>query len=103
MQQEQPKNELASQISALLTHTAMAHRQYELQMLNGERDEEWARWYADFLLNHGSPELLRRHIARDQLQNRLDELLIQCDTHHRANAPEEKWEDYYARYLLELL
>ena len=101
--ENEDRSRLISEISSLLSQCQLAHRQYEIERLNGERDEDWPKWYAGYLLEHGLPELLHRQITRDELAERLDQLLTLCDTSHRTNAPREKWEDYYARYLLEIL
>jgi hypothetical protein len=92
--------ELAAKISALLTRTAIAHRQYEIEALNGEVDQQWPQWYAAYLAENGLLDLLGG-MAPANLELMLDELLIDCDKSHQSNAPEEKWQDYYARYMIQ--
>jgi hypothetical protein len=38
-------------LALLLSEAEAAHGKYEKEELGGERDEEWASWYADFILN----------------------------------------------------
>lgn len=92
--------ELAAKISTLLTRTAIAHRQYEIEALNGEVDQQWPQWYAAYLAENGLLDLLGG-VAPAELEVMLDELLVDCDQSHRSNAPEVKWEDYYARYMIQ--
>lgn len=39
------------ELADLIERAAEAHHVYEQQELDGERDEEWARWYADWILD----------------------------------------------------
>jgi hypothetical protein len=39
------------ELARLLREAEEAHGQYEKEELGGERDEEWASWYADFIVN----------------------------------------------------
>ena len=45
---------------ALLREAEAAHGKYETEELGGVRDEEWAAWYAEFIVN-----ALRERAARD--------------------------------------
>ena len=45
-------NELTKEeLTALLREAEAAHGKYETEELGGVRDEEWAAWYAEFIVN----------------------------------------------------
>jgi hypothetical protein len=101
--QDQGKTRLISEISSLLSGAKTAHRRYEVEALGGNRDEDWPEWYAGYLLDHGWLDLVPgsgASAATADLRARLAELLAEADRLHRANAPDEEWQDYYARFLL---
>jgi hypothetical protein len=39
------------QLTDLLREAEAAHGKYETEELGGVRDEEWAAWYAEFIVN----------------------------------------------------
>ncbi|MGH2954732.1 MAG: hypothetical protein ACRDK9_12105 [Solirubrobacterales bacterium] len=39
------------ELTRLLHEAEEAHGQYEKEELGGVRDEEWAQWYAEFIVN----------------------------------------------------
>jgi hypothetical protein len=39
------------ELTALLREAEEAHGKYEKEELGGVRDEEWAPWYAEFIVN----------------------------------------------------
>jgi hypothetical protein len=39
------------ELAALLREAEAAHGKYETEELGGVRDEEWATWYAEFIVN----------------------------------------------------
>ena len=89
-----------AEISSLLGQTGAAHEVYERDELNGQYDADWPRWYAAYLLEHGLPALLGKTGNHETLKRPLDQVLMEADAKHRADAPGENWRDYYARYLL---
>lgn len=97
------KNLSASEIADLLSRTAQAHGRYEIEVLARARDEAWAAWYAQHLLDNGLQDAFRAYSLEEGGRGQLEELLSQADISHRANAPDEKWEDYYGKYILEAL
>ena len=97
------KPPLISRISTLLTQTGHAHRQYELAELGGARDEEWAVWYAAYMLENGLLDLFPEEVAQTRLKQELPMLLTEADKSHRANAPDDNWPDYYAQYFVDNL
>jgi hypothetical protein len=101
--EDQGKARLISEITSLLYGAESAHIRYETDTLGGQRDEDWPAWYAGYLLDHGWLDLFPgfgASRATTELRARLADLLAEADQLHRANAPNEKWQDYYARFLL---
>jgi hypothetical protein len=39
------------ELTRLLREAEQAHGKYETEELGGVRDEEWAAWYAEFIVN----------------------------------------------------
>jgi hypothetical protein len=39
------------ELTSLLREAEEAHGRYEKEELGGERDEDWPRWYAEFIVN----------------------------------------------------
>jgi hypothetical protein len=63
-------------------------------------DDDWASWYADWLLNLSElPDLLGRRPVRSHLVY----ALVQLDRDHTSAQSAEPWPEYYARRLPELL
>jgi hypothetical protein len=91
---------LASRLAALLAQTEAAHGRFEAQL--GKRDEQWPRWYADYLRQNGLPGLLDGMPGRDNVVNNLEKLLIERDKNHRSSGTSEPWPAYYARYFLSI-
>jgi hypothetical protein len=61
-------------------------------------DPDWASWYADWLLDLSElPALLGARPVRSHLVH----ALVQLDRDHTAAESKERWEDAYARGLLE--
>ena len=54
-------------INALLMETAEAHGRYEEAELNGVYDQEWARWYAAYAVEHGIGDFLGHPVTTERL------------------------------------
>ena len=93
---EQEKDHTIAQVALLLSQAKSAHVRYEVEELDGKADEDWPGWYAQYLNANSLPGLLGRGGAWEGLA----EVLVKADRSHRANAPDERWEQYYARYLI---
>ena len=101
--EDQGKARLISEISSLLFGAESAHGRYEAEVLGGNRDEDWPQWYAGYLLDHGWLDLFPGSGASGAAAGsraRLAGLLAEADKLHRASAPNERWQDFYARFLL---
>ncbi len=61
-------------------------------------DDDWASWYSEWLTNLSKlPELLGTKPVRSELTY----MLVRLDKEYTERAPSERWEDYYARALVE--
>jgi hypothetical protein len=89
-------DERTEKISALLHEAAETHH-IVYRITEGD-DPDWASWYADWLVNHSElPDLLDVKPVRSELVY----MLVQLDKDFTAENPDEKFEDYYARRLVE--
>ena len=84
-------------IEALLIETESAHGAYETAQLNGVRDEDWARWYARYAVDHGISRLLGRSVTVDELAGFF---AAGWDEAQRADPrPTDPWVTYTARHI----
>jgi hypothetical protein len=89
-------DEKAGKISALLHEAAETHH-VVYRITDGE-DPDWASWYGDWLTRLSElPDLLEVKPVRSELVY----MLVRLDKRYTMESPDEKWEDYYARGLLE--
>src|SRR6266566_7580748 len=83
------------QVSELLHEAAETHHRV-FRIVDGA-DDDWATWYADWLVNLSElPTLLGAKPARSELTY----LLVGLDRQYTAEAPGEPWETYYARRIM---
>ena len=81
-------------IALLLQEAAETH--HRVYRITDGTDDDWASWYADWLLGHSElPALLGVTPVRSHLVHALVEL-------DRRARGDERWEDGYARGLAEL-
>jgi len=95
-------NDQASRIAALLGQTAEAHREYEIQALGGENDDNWPEWYAQYLRQNGLGDLLDGMPGRERVVDALEENLRRADESFLAGGGGENWPAYYAEFILNL-
>jgi len=88
---------IQEKLSALLQQAKNAHLQFEKIELGGQFDEQWAAWYADFLVTGGISGLLGFEPDIDQFSSQLNEI----SQRHKAERTAESWADYTARALQE--
>jgi hypothetical protein len=86
-------------LEALLTETEGAHGDYEATELKGVYDEDWARWYAGYAVEHGIGERLGRVVTVDELAQFLARSWQDSQQDDRAKA--EPWPSYTARRIAE--
>lgn len=73
-----------------------AHFVYEKNDLHGEYDQQWAEWYADYLIANGWNDLFENAWGVEDLSVALRE----SDAAHRAHSPNARWTEFYAPRLL---
>lgn len=86
-----------NQLKNLLERAGQAHHAYEQEQLNGERDEDWPRWYAAWLLENG----LQQQITPPPNQEKLADQLAQITEDHKAAGSEADWAEFAALRLAE--
>jgi hypothetical protein len=81
-------------IAELLEEAAETH--HRVYRITDGTDEDWASWYADWLLTLSElPQLLADRPVRSHLVH----ALVQLDRDHTAADTGEPWPDFYARHL----
>ena len=81
-------------IRALLEETSEAHDRYEKAELNGVYDQDWARWYAAYAVEHGLGDLVGHPITADALAAFLAS--SNADLQLLDPKPEGDWASYTA-------
>jgi hypothetical protein len=83
-------------VSELLREAAETHHRV-YRIVDGE-DPDWATWYADWLVRLSElPRILGRELVRSELTY----LLVKLDRDFNAVSPNESWDHFYARGLVE--
>jgi len=85
------KDDPVGKISELL-HEAGEARHTVYRITNGA-DDDWASWYSEL------PELL----GGAPIRSHLTALPVQLDRDFASEAPDERWEEYYASRVLQEL
>jgi hypothetical protein len=84
--------ETKGRIAELLSETADAHHTFEQQELGGQRDEEWADWYAKRLLERGLGDL----VGQEPSEAELGALLERATEEHEREGASEDWSQFAA-------
>ena len=93
-------NELETQITTLLRRAGSAHGAYETSVLKGVYDQDWAVWYADWVLKNGLPELLgERFVAAQFDAASFGKLLFDINQDHVREGRGLSWAEFTARRL----
>jgi hypothetical protein len=83
-------------LAAVLHEVAETHHTV-YRIVDGE-DPDWASWYADWLIRLSElPTILNTTPVRSELTYEL----VRLDREFQASKPNEPWERYYARQLLQ--
>jgi hypothetical protein len=83
-------------VAALLEEAAETH--HRVYRITDGTDEDWASWYADWLLTLSElPSLLAARPVRSHLVH----ALVQLDRDHTEGGTKEPWPEFYARRLRE--
>ena len=82
-------------IATLLREAEAAHGAYETDVLGGVFDEDWAAWYAAYLLDHG----LRDHLPSAEALDvdNLAAMLARLAADYEGGEQTSPWPDIYAR------
>jgi hypothetical protein len=81
-------------VASLLVDAAETH--HRVYRITDGADDDWASWYADWLLDLSElPDVLRVRPVRSHLVH----ALVQADRDHSAARTDEPWPSFYARYL----
>jgi hypothetical protein len=82
---------------AELLHEAAETHHVVYRITEGD-DPDWASWYADWLLDLSElPEVLGSRPVRSHLVH----ALVELDRLYTVENPSERWQDWYARGLVE--
>jgi hypothetical protein len=77
-------------IAALLEEAAETH--HRVYRITDGTDDDWASWYADWLLDHSElPQLLGTRPVRSHLVHGL----VQLDRDYTATKPDRPWPAFY--------
>jgi hypothetical protein len=85
-------------IARLLQEVAETH--HRVFRITDGADDDWASWYADWLLNLSELPLL---LGARPVRSHLVHALVQLDRDYTREAPEGEWPDYYAGRLADLV
>jgi hypothetical protein len=86
----------AEQVASLLHEAGETHHRV-FRIVDGA-DDDWASWYADWLISLSElPSVLGAKPVRSELVY----LLVGLDKEYAAHSPDEPWESYYARRVIE--
>jgi hypothetical protein len=89
-------SEHAVKVSELLHEAAETHHQV-FRITDGT-DDDWASWYSQWLVTLSElPGLVGGKVVRSELTY----LLVRLDREYLQQQRDERWEDYYARALLD--
>jgi hypothetical protein len=86
----------AERIAELLHEAAETHH-VVYRIVDGD-DPDWASWYAGWLLTLSE---LPDELASRPVPSHLVHALVELDREYVAASPAERWEEYYARGLLD--
>jgi hypothetical protein len=84
-----------TRIAALLDEAAETH--HRVYRITDGTDDDWASWYADWLLNLSE---LGQLLGDRPVRSHLVHALVQLDRDHVAQDGASPWPEFYARGLL---
>jgi hypothetical protein len=89
-------DERVAKISELLQEAGETH--HVVYRITDGTDDDWASWYSEWLTTLSElPSLLGGEVVRSELTY----VLVKLDKEHREKASDQRWQDYYARGLVE--
>jgi hypothetical protein len=89
-------DERSTKVSQLLHEAAETH--HRVFRITDGGDDDWASWYAEWLVALSElPGLLGGKLVRSEVTY----LLVRLDKEYAERRPDQPWEEYYARGLLD--
>jgi hypothetical protein len=89
-------DERMAKISELLQEAGETH--HVVYRITDGTDDDWASWYSKWLTTLSElPSLLGGEVVGSELTY----ALVKLDKEHREQASDQRWQDYYARGLVE--
>src|SRR6266852_1930668 len=85
------------QLIADLLHEAGETHHIVFGIVDGT-DDDWATWYSDWLVNLSK---LAELLGKKPVRSELTYMLVKLDKDFTRQQPNEPWERYYARELIE--
>lgn len=76
----------------ILSNAGTAHGDYETYILNGVYDQDWAPWYAAFIVGALGLDVIK--------PTQLTQLLTSAYKAHQEQAKDSDWVEFYADYIL---
>lgn len=86
----------SAQVAALLHEVSETHHRV-YRIVDGE-DADWASFYADWLVRLSELPML---VGVNPVRSELVYLLVHLDKEYTRQSPDESWEPFYARRVLE--
>jgi hypothetical protein len=86
----------ADRVAELLSEVAETH--HRLYRITDGADDDWASWYADWLLALSE---LPTVLGVTPVRSHLVHALVQLDRDHTNSGTDEPWSRYYSRGLVE--
>jgi len=80
-----------ARVSGLLHEAGETH--HRVFRITEGADDDWATWYADWLVNHSE---LSQILGHEPVRSELTWMLVQLDKDYTATRPPDRWEDWYA-------
>ena len=93
---QSPSDNSLHRVSELLREAAETHH-VVYRIVDGD-DPDWASWYADWLITLSE---LPAELGGAPVRSALVHALVELDRGYTAAEPGERWEDFYARGLVE--
>lgn len=88
-----PPKDVITKLTSLLNQTGEAHHKAFIST-NGN-DEHWAKWYAEYLINHHIEQLLKVQISTQKLE----QLIQKANKKLLSESKKSTWQKYYAQHL----
>lgn len=81
------------EMTALLVQAGEAHGTYEIDVLHGVYDQDWALWYAGYVVEQGISALIGHVVTVNQMA----QFFTTTFADYQAAQPGESWAAYTAR------